>query len=662
MPISRRAPFLLVALSATGLGLSPLGAQSVRLGQSRIVISANPSRVVADGQSYSRIRVEVRSRDDRPVADGTQIVISTDIGDLTNDLGARQRSMTVETESGYAQVLLTSEEPGTAMVRAQFGNSYNQELVEFVPLGEVGERDSTVVHVSGKYVGYCSDLNLIEARRPAELRYRGLVIEADQLQVDPQALIVKAYVVKMRRRETEVECEDVYLNLTSMKGIYRRFGDLGPERVSFNAFTLKAVEDEVNAPENAFRFDDREGRIWMAARSAAVFAGQKIVLRNASLYVDRHRIMTYPPYWVIAFEGYQGSSNTQFLEFSSQGGLAVDFPIFFSVTDTSTGAVKIQKGATSGSVMARNAWTLAFEQTYEQPGQEARGVFLVDGLPSSTWGVHFRDSRKIFGGADSDLSIAWPDHKSFFTDYSVYSYGNRGHLGVRTHADRAGETGDWSYGLNADYLSTSIPWGGDTKFRWGSGLRAGRDPWVDDGFLVEHRVSSFLDFDGWRPSNSTSLVPALSDVFVYDTEQRQSNVARAQLTLNQRLTRGVNVNLRYSLEHRSGESRYAAYDTRNGINQQLNVNLSAYGSRRWDAFVNTSYGITDDSLYAFGAFNYRPWRRWRLGVIGSYYKFSDIAFDDVELSFNRQIGNREIGLRWSKADNRVSLQVGTAGF
>lgn len=658
---TRRAPLIAAALSTIAVGLPPLHAQTVRFGQSRIVVDTNPSRVVADGQTFSRIRVEVRGRDDRPVPDGTPIQIATDLGDLTNDLATRKPAMTVMTEGGYAQVLLTSEEPGTATVRAQYGDSYNQALVEFVPLGEVGERDSTVVHVTGQYVGYCSDLNLIEART-AELRYRGLVLEADQLQVNPQTLIAKAYVAKLRRRQAEVECEDVYLDLTSMKGVYRRFGDLGPERVNFNAFTLKALDEEPELPEDAFRFDDREGRIWMAARSAAIFPGQKIVLRNASLYVDRHKIMTYPPYWVIAFEGYQGSSNTQFLEFSSYGGLAVDFPIFFSVTDTSTGAIKIQKGAANGSVMARSAWTLAFEQTYEQPGQEARGVFLIDGLPSSTWGVHFRDSRKIMGGADSDLSIAWPDHKSLFTDYSVYQYGRAGHLGVRTHADRAGETGEWSYGLNADFLSTSIPWGGDTQFRWGTGLQAGRDPWVDEGFVFEHRVSTYLDFDGWRPSMSTSLVPSLSNVFAWDTENRHSNVARAQVTLNQRVSRGVNLNLRYSLEHRSGESRYSAFTAQNGINQQLNLNLSAYASRRWDAFLNSSYGITDDSLYAFGAFSYRPWTKWRLGVVGSYYKFSDVAFDDVEVSFNRQIGNREVGLRWSKADNRVSLQVGQAGF
>jgi hypothetical protein len=659
---TRGALVIAAALSTTGLTASALHAQSVRFGQSRIVIDANPSRVVADGQTFSRIRVEVRGRDDRAVPDGTEVWVHTDLGDLTTDLATKKRDIPVKTAGGFAEVLLTSDEPGTATVRVQYGTSYNQELVEFVPLGEVGERDSTVVHVTGKYVGYCSDLNLIEARRPAELRYRGLILEADQLQVNPETLVAKAYVVKMRRRKAEVECEDVYLDLAVMKGVYRRFGDLGPERVSFNGFTLKALDEELQTPDDAFRFDDREGRIWMAARSAAVFPRQKIVLRNASLYVDRHKIMSYPPYWVIAFEGYQGSSNTQFVQFSSYGGLAVDFPIFFSVTDTSTGAIKIQKGATSGSVMARNAWTLAFEQTYEQPGQEARGVFLIDGLPSSTWGVHFRDSRKIMGGADSDLSIAWPDHKSLFTDYSVYHYGRTGHLGVRTHADRAGDTGEWSYGLNADFLSTSVPWGGDTQFRWGTGLRAGHDPWVDEGFVVEHRVSSYLDFSGWQPSPSTSLIPSLSDVFAWDTENRYSNVARAQIILNQRLSRGVNFNLRYSLEHRSGENRYAAFDAQQGIDQQVNLNLSAYPARQWDAFVNTSYGITDETLYAFGAVNYRPWSKWRLGVIGSYYKYSGIAFDDIEVSFNRQIGSREVGVRWSKADNRFSLQVGQAGF
>jgi len=637
-------------------------AQGVRFGQNRIVVTANPSRLPADGQTPTRIRIEVRDQSNNPVPDGTEVVVSTNTGDLISDTGAKQTTMTVRTDGGYALVSLTSREPGTATVRVQYRDSRNQVLVEFIPLGERGRARSMVVHVEGGWVGYSSDLLLMEARGPAELRYRGLQIRADCLQVEPQALRVRAYGVKLKRNNVELEGEEVYLSLTSMKGVLRRFGAEGVEETQFNAFTLKPTQTEEPLPENAFRQDTREGRVWLVAKSIALFPGEKIVLRSATLHVDGHKILRYPPFWVIAFEGYQGSSNSNFVSFDSSGGLAIDFPFFFSVTDTSTGAVKIQRGATSGSVMARQGWSLALEQTYEQPGQDARGVLTIAGLPRSNWGIEFHDIRKILGGADSSLSIASPDHKNLFTDFSVFKYGKAGNLGVQAHFDRDSHTGNLSYGVGGDFYSTGSPIGRDVSFRWGSGIDAARAPTIDRNFVFEHKSAAFLDFRSWQASRSTSVLPALSDVVTWDTEGHVSNVAQAQVTLNQRIGQGVNVSLRYGLQQFSGRTRYVTLDTQEGPSHQVSLNVSAFASRHWDAMVNTNWDMTEGTLYAFGSLNYRPWRRWRFGLVSSYYRYPGMSFEDMEISVNRTIWGREVGVRYSTADGHFSLQMGAFSF
>jgi len=659
--VSRSGKWRLWALAASAAVAAQGGAQTIRFGGNRVVITANPAQLPADGTTASRIRIEVRGRDDAPVPDGTEVIIATDIGDLTADLGSKQRSAAVRTEGGYAIVLLTSEEPGTATIRATYLDSRNQVMVEFLPPGEAGKRESRVVHVTGGWVGYCTDMDLVEARGPAELRYQGLTIEADTLQLNPRTLVVKADGVRLKRRDQELQCEDTYLELSTMRGGCRRFGDMGVEEITYNAYTLKPTEAEQQIPQDAYRFDDREGRVWTVARSLSLFPGEKIVLRNASLHVDQHRVMRYPPYWVIAFEGYRGSSNTQFLQFDSTGGLALDFPLFFSVTDTSTGALKIQRGASNGSVMAREGWSLALELTNQSLTRERETQLLIDGLPKDQWGLLLTDRRKLFGGSDADFSFAWPDHRSIFTDFSVFNYGSAGHLAARTFADRT-ELGEWSYGFNADYLSNSIPVGPAARLRWGTGLQAGRNPWDTNGFVVGHRASTYFDFTGWQPSSSTSLVPGISDTFSWDTANRRQNVARLQLSLNHRLAKGINANVRYSFEHRTGGGTYDPLDTRNGINQQLNLNVNAYASKRWDAYLNGSYGLTDETVYGFGALNYHPLPKYRIGLIGTYYKFTDQSFSDLEVSLNRALGNREIGVRYSTTDDRVSLQFGAMQF
>ncbi|MGQ9730031.1 MAG: hypothetical protein ACUVX8_02040 [Candidatus Zipacnadales bacterium] len=636
-------------------------AQTVRVGDSRILISANPTRLPADGQTVSRIRIEVRTRDNAPAPDGTPVTVNTDIGALTTDLGHKTTSATIPTEGGYALIYLISDEPGTATVQASMGNSRNRVLVEFVPLSEVGKRESTVVHVTGKWVGYCSDLELIEARGPAELRYRGLILEAETLQLNPRTLVVKADGVVLRRKDLELECEDTYLELMSMRGVCRRFGELGVEQVPYSAFTLKPSEAEQQIPEDAFRFDDREGRVWMVCKSVAIFPNEKIVLRSAALHVDQHRIMRYPPYWVIAFEGYQGSNNSQFLQFNSEGGLALDFPIFFSVTDSSTGALKIQRGASNASVMARQGWSFALEFTQSDPANEADSALVVHGLPRSDFGVNFQHTQKVLGGADASFSLAWPDHKSLFTDFSVFRYGSGGHLSFRSHLDRL-DAGGTSYGANADFLSTAQPWGKRFNFRWGMGVEADRNAWNEDGFVFEYRTSAYLDLTPFQFGKATNLTPSFSNLFAWDTAHRHSNTARAQLALTHRVGKGINLNLRYILEHRSGESRYAVYDSQTGFTQELALNVSAFASQKWDAYLNASYDLTDSDIYGFGSLNYRPWEKYRLGLIGTYYEFAGTSFNDIEISFNRSLGGREIGVRYSTADDRVSLQFGAAQF
>ncbi len=659
---SRAGRVATTALFLMGCAFGQVHAQGVHFGQNRIVLTANPSRLPADGQTTSRIRVEVRDLNNNPVPDGTEVVIATDTGDLTSSAGAKQNTISAPTTSGFVLVNLTSEEPGTATVRAQYLDSRNQILVEFIPLGETGKAQSTVIHVRGGWVGYSSDLSLIEARGPAELRYRGLEIEADSLQVEPTTLVVKAFGVKLKRGETQLEGEDVYLPLLTMKGVLRRFGDQGVEEVRFNAFTLKPTTNEEALPGNAFRPDSREARLWMVAKSLSLFPNEKIVLRSATLHVDGHKIMSYPPYWVVAFEGYQGSSNTNFVSFDSTGGLAVDFPIFFSVTDTQTGAIKIQRGATNGSIMARQGWSFALQETYELPGQEAQGSLTIDGLPRPDWGIEFQDQRKLFGAADSSLSVAWPDHHSLFGDYSAFKYGRAGNLTVQAHFDRVADINQLAYGLGTDFLSSGTPLGRDMTFRWGTGVDASRDSLIDNAFVFEHRSSAYLDFRGWHPNQSTSLVPSVDDAFTWDTGGRQQNVGRAQLAFNQVLSRGINLNARYAAQYTTGESRFVTLDSTPGFDQQTSLNLTAFASRRWDASLNASYDITNQNIYGFGSLDYRPWRRWRIGLISSYYRFLGLAFDDLEVSVSRTIWGREIGVYWSKAEGHFSLQVGNLTF
>ena len=74
-----------------------------------VEVSANPSRILADGAIYADIVAYVTS-DNAPVQDGTSVAFATDAGILS----ASQAT----TSGGYAQVTLTGDTPGVANVTA----------------------------------------------------------------------------------------------------------------------------------------------------------------------------------------------------------------------------------------------------------------------------------------------------------------------------------------------------------------------------------------------------------------------------------------------------------------------------------------------------------------------------------------------------------------
>jgi len=93
-----------------------------------VTIAADPASIPADGISVSTIRAEVRDINDNPVADGTPVVLATDLGTLS--------STAAETVAGVAAVTLRAGTvPGKATVTATSLRASSQVSVQltFIP-------------------------------------------------------------------------------------------------------------------------------------------------------------------------------------------------------------------------------------------------------------------------------------------------------------------------------------------------------------------------------------------------------------------------------------------------------------------------------------------------------------------------------------------------
>lgn len=627
-------------------------AQGARFGRVGIIyVVVTPQRVPADGQTRARIRVEVRDAQGHHPPDGTAVIMHTDLGLLSEGKTQKSVYLTVRTSGGFARAFATSDTPGTAIVTINVQDSRNFGRVEFLPKGEVAAPEARVIDIRGGWVGYSLDLNMVEARDEATVRYGGMTIEADDiLQLDIEQMILKTEPTVVKRGSQELAGEDLYFDVRRKRGALHRFGDEGLERVFFDIYNLTPREFDWELPHDAFRFNDSYAQIWLVADSISVFIGEKIVLRHATVYIDGEKAMSLLPYWIIAMPGYTGASNTQILGLSSDGGLAVNFPLFYRVTEQATGAVEIQKGARAGSVIAAQGWSLGLREEYRSGDVE--GSVVVGGLPRSNWGVEWSDRRRVFGDAFGDFRIGWPDHRNVFADANIYDYRDGYSFNVRGYYD-ALRTAPDSYGVEADWLTSSRPLSTDRRdtFRLGTSLGLRHRAGEKAGLTFSNELYGGLDFHSWRLGRQAWLTPAVSNVYYWDTADYSSNNARGSLRLRKYFGDSVDLYLDYSTEYASGDAYHQ------GWRQVLSTDVRAYANK-WATYLNASWDLTDDSTYGYLAFDYYLSDRWRLGLLGTYYKFEEAEFDDIELEAGWRIWqDREIGLRYSQDTSKFSLEL-----
>lgn len=651
-PVNPVAQQALTALAALLLCCVMASAQMPRYDGVRINLWPTPRVVPADGKSAATVRAELRDASSRPVPDGTMVVFRVEGGALSLDGDERRQVVTTQTVAGSATVQVTSDATGTANVIAEVatGEGKNQVTIAFVAEGSSLLAGSSVVHVRGNWVGYALDLAIVEARDEAEVEYAGMVVRSpDVLQVDVNTLTLKAINAEIKVDGRILRANDISYNLLSGEGVLRRIGEEGVERKCFDCYSLQERDPDRDVSAETFRLDTARAGVWAVADGVSVHPHEKVVLRSATLYAGGERVIALPRYWVMAMPGYTGTTHSRTMGVNSEGQLAVDFPYFYRVDETRTGAVKIQRGATAGSVIARDDWSLALEEAYSSRGGE--GAISLVGLPRNDWGVEWRDQRSLGSFGDGYFSVYSPDHQSYYGDANIYQSRGDRRLNL-TASVRKPRGQDFSYAAAADWLTMNRPAGlWNSSYRLGTAIGLRHVAGYDEGIVAENNLYAALDFPRAYLAERTSLTPSVSNFFSWDTGGFSRNSLRSELRLRHYVSSDMSVHASYVSEYTSG-------DLAKGFAHLVNLDLRAYHGRNVSGYLTTNYDLTDDRFYGFGLVDYRLDENWRMGVAGTYFDYQDDSFSNMELSVARRLGPTEVGLRWSEASGRISLEFG----
>jgi len=611
-----------------------------------IRLSAAPEVVLADGQSKSTIRADVRDAEGAAVADGTPVSFQTTLGTI---------DPLAETVGGIAQVsLLSPLVAGHATVTAVAGSAVGSTSVEFA-IEAAAREEVSVVEVQGEWIAYYPQADILEAIGQARLSYRGVEIRAaGSILLQSRRLEFSAFEATLRSGDKEIAGYYLQGRFTaaSVEGIAVQVGEQ-VRAVAFRGSGLTIYNEDVPVPEARLKPPEPSYQMfWLKARTVLLFPEDKIAFRRAEFWSGPQKLFTVPNYLLHLSPA--GQARDQFISLSSIGGIGVDFPFYYHVDKWGAGALRLQRSRNVDWGAPRQGWSLALEEEY-RPTRNIDGGIVIDGLTREDWGVRWSHHQTLDPAREAYVYMGYPSHRYFYLNGNVYERTDKGTIStVANYAQAVG--GPASYGVETSVrlFSQPIP-GTDWRYYASGSLGLSRDVTLGQ-MVVSQGVSLSVYPQSWPLGKNVRGSFQADYNFRWDTAGRAVTTVRARVGANRRLGRAGTASLGYQWECIKGDSARA------GTHRQVNgMAMFGFGSPVFGS-VSLNYDPEYDSLSAYGDVSWRAHAKWRFNLRSAYQSTSYFDQADHQISALYRLGSQEAALRWSSLRHRFWLELVGAQF
>lgn len=663
-----------------------------------IVLSANPSSVVADGKSFTTITAEVRDKDGKFAPDGTEVHFTASMGEI-EEVGTVQ--------SGAARVKLTSANiPGVSVVTATWVDGQAVARID-VAFGQ-GAMPTGPDYIDVKsdgYLAYSVDHQVVEAIGVVKLKYRALELEAHSVQVDlgKMKIIAKgggpAQPVKLISKSGNTEASIFTCDFSASQGLLlsAERGKVQQVSITSSGWTL-GTDNAVYMPDQFDFTDLSDSGIVVKAKQATVFPGEKIQFRRTSVFVDGKRMLSLPLY-VLSLTGYQADGE-QYLGYST-GGLSLNLPFYYALSPQSSGSMLLRYGESTGfsEFSQTPGWYIDLKQRYRT--EKSEGMLTLSHI-TDRWGAQFSHSQRFGQDASAYLFLDSPTHESLYGSTNLNKSFKNLDMGLNLSGSTYPKTGEQTFSgdihlqthpkafgklplkytiaARADESSASSTLGTTTATSRSVTQRLDGNLYTNPLFLtkkVSLRCSSALGYVFGDPDLS-----GLSVLGNAVMDWKISN--RNNLQLSYRYTSKPSYRL-IDPDPTDDLHTYIRVRDRDG-SQAVSASLRLGDGKRWTGNVFALKGLNYSSENVFADLSYRISPDLRFSVRSTLNRYAYMkqvfvpnptdptapgkfvlqpasqSFDDLELSFGKSFGSREVDVVWSKHDGRIMLQLGSAGF
>lgn len=677
---------LCIALFLTTLWIDAPASAALRT----IHLTASPTSIYADGRSICSISAEVRDGAGNIVDDGTDVHFTTSLGIIDTS---------AHTAGGVARVMLRSGiQPGMAMVSAVLidGQGVSQLQVEFLTPGAKMDTDAYITISSDRYLAYAADSQTVDASGGVKVEHRGLKVEADSVQMDIGRNLLRARgktggdPIRISRGNKSITASLLCYDMNTLQGFMVADGADGKAgTLLFNGADLSAKETETATNQSAFDFTDlSETAVLVKAKSITIRPKHDLQFRKAELYMEGDKALKLPLY-LIPLAAVGPAAGFQYFGVTS-AGFKVDIPLYYSLTPTGTGAVRIrnqQGGWSSNSSLP--GWGLDVEQSYATGGAEGR--FTINQVTRPDWGLNWDHTQLLSSGATLYSNLQLPAHKNIDGHISF----NKPFSGVNVGFDLQGSHTRFET-LDPQLVDSTEPAVYTTGFtrNLSSSIYLQSNP-RKFAKLLDYSVLLQTSFADRLTENSKTGTTASSGVTSgVHLQMRGTPISfgpKARLNTSLSVGNGwggsqggVSVlgNAMFTTPLGAGSFFGLGYSytltpsLTAGFPQHLLSFNYALGGQRWTVSLNGSRGLDIPTTSAYYDLGYRLNPMWRFSLRGYYQGFDLAKIDpitnlpvtdkvgstDMEIGLGHMIGSQEVELLWSRSLHRFLMEMGSMGF
>ncbi len=627
-----------------------------------IRLSASPNVLLADGISTTTITAEVRMGSGRPARDGTEVRFYTTAGTIT---------AAAFTSAGVARATLKSSSiPQAANVSVAVGVDQAVIVVPMVSKVVEASVGGRVMRITAGYVAYSEDKRFIQADNQVKLRFRGVEIEANSVQLDVTGENVKALgKVQIASGDKTLVGERLWLDLKTFEGYILAVR----VRKWFSAYGLTELPERPRNQNPDFDLVDlSDSKVMWVGKSADYIVGERVQLQNARAYVGGIKTLRMPFHKSNLQAGFDQTE--QYVGFGTEG-VSVDIPFYLRMSPDSATALRFGYGSRSGGIgnFTRNqGLSLDLVQSYGFAGASEGQAALTNMSSFDKWGFAWNHNQQITKTTRLAADIQFPEHRDIY---------------VGTHLTSGMPIGTFSASMNAAKNRYSAGFAKTMSL----GFETKPKP-VASGLLALSAVAGFYRRDAQELRISRGLAGTRGlRVPVAESQYQSLGLKIGARPAN--LGKGLSLNSSATLQGISGSSRNGfgpALETslqktlpNNGLvsfglsynhlasvtdllpttgRTNATLNLTYPVSSRFRLLAIGSMGLDSPNTHSIFQASYNLNQKWRLDLLHSMFQFGGFNDFDFQVGIARAIGNRELGLYWSRREGRFIVEFGAARF